>query len=243
VFGNVVVLGGLNARTILAGPPSHLRAVGTLPTATHDAAAALRGRAVVLYGGGESVSLPTVVRVDPRTGATRTLHRLDEPLSDLGAANVSGTTYLVGGYTGTRYASAILRVGPNDRTTTVARLPTGLRYAGVAPLDGKLYIAGGLTTGGPSRAVYVFDPAAATVDHVATLPAPAAHVALAAAGSTLYLVGGGSRAVLAIDPETGRVTRAGTLPRPLTDPSAVSLDATAIVLGGGTSAVYAIRPQ
>jgi len=77
----------------------------------------------------------------------------------------------------------------------------------------------------------------------ATLPAPAAHVALAAAGSTLYLVGGGSRAVLAIDPETGRVTRAGTLPRPLTDPSAVSLDATAIVLGGGTSAVYAIRPQ
>ena len=54
-------------------------------SATHDAAAVLRGRSVLLFGGGESVSTPAVVRVDSQTAATHALHPLDEPLSDLGA--------------------------------------------------------------------------------------------------------------------------------------------------------------
>ena len=57
---------------------------------THDAAAALVGRRVYLFGGGEAVSTPSVVRVDP---GRRTAHAgsLGEPLSDLGAADVGGT--------------------------------------------------------------------------------------------------------------------------------------------------------
>jgi Kelch motif len=237
--GRLLVLGGTGSDAILAGPPSHLRTIGRLSAPTHDAAAALRGGHAVLYGGGETVSVPTVVRVDPATGATRTLHPLDEPLSDLGAATAAGETYLVGGYTGSRYATAILRVGSVDRTTTVARLPIGLRYAGVAQLGGKIYIAGGVTPQGDSRNVYVFDPGSARVRKVATLPASEAHAALAALGGSLYLVGG--RAVLRIDPRQGHVSRVATLPQTLADANAVTIGNTIVIVGGGTNGVYTLR--
>jgi hypothetical protein len=236
--GRLLVLGGTGSDAILAGPPSHLRTIGRLPAPTHDAAATLRGGHAVLYGG-ETVSVPTVVRVDPATGATRTLHPLDEPLSDLGAATAAGETYLVGGYTGSRYATAILRVGSVDRTTTVARLPVGLRYAGVAQLGGKIYIAGGVTPQGDSRNVYVFDPGSARVRKVATLPAPEAHAALAALGGSLYLVGG--RAVLQIDPRDGSVSRVARLPQTLADANAVTIGNTIVIVGGGTHGVYTLR--
>ena len=77
--------------------------------------------------------------------------RLDEPLSDLGAAVVGGRAYLVGGYTGSRFASAVLRYDGPGRTTTVARLPEGLRYAGVAALGSRIVVAGGVTTSGDGR--------------------------------------------------------------------------------------------
>ena len=236
--GKVIVLGGAGSDRILSGPPSRLRVVGHLPTATHDAAAVVRGHAVLLYGGGDSVSTPAVLRVDPGTSATHALHPLDEALSDLGAVRLGGSTYLVGGFTGTTYASAILRVGANNRTTTVARLPAGTRYAGVATTGGKIYIAGGLTTNGESSAIYKFDPRDATVVRIGSLPRPEAHAALAALGGRLYLFGG--RSVLRISPDTGAVARVATLPQPLTDPNAVTVGSRIVVLGGGTNAVYVL---
>ena len=221
--GKLIVLGGAGSDRILAGPPSHLRVAGHLPGATHDAAAVLRGRSVLLLGGGESVSTPAVVRVISQTAATSALHPMDEPLSDLGAAQIGGSTYLVGGFTGTTYASAILRLGANDRTTTVARLPAGTRYAGVATSGGKIYVAGGLTTNGESRAIYEFDPRDATVVRIGSLPRPEAHAALAALGGSLYLFGG--RSVLRISPDNGAVARVATLPQPLSDPNAVTIGA------------------
>ena len=239
--GRLLVAGGLGSSAILAGPPAHLRVIGRLPTPIHDAAAALSGRFVSLYGGGESVSVPTVLRIDPGSGAVLRLRPLDEPLSDLGAARIGGTTYLVGGYTGTRYASAILRVGAGDRTTTVARLPAGTRYAGVAVLGGKLYVAGGLHTSGPTATVWAIDPRAGTLKKVATLPAPEAHAALVALGGRLYLVGG--RSILRVDPASGAVARAGSLPQALSDPNAVPLGRQVVIVGGGTNAVYAFTPM
>src|SRR5204863_10060098 len=98
--------------TVLAGAPNRLRVIGRLPQPTHDAAAAAVGGSVYLFGGGESVSMPSVVRVDPRSGAAAEAPALGEPLSDLGAVAIDGRAYLVGGYTGTQFASAILRYRP-----------------------------------------------------------------------------------------------------------------------------------
>jgi hypothetical protein len=242
--GRILALGGLvngtSSDQILLGSPAELRPVGRLPAPTHDAAAAFAGSAY-LFGGGRAVSTDSVVRVDPRTGAARSAGSLGEPLSDLGAATVNGTAYIVGGYTGTRFATAVLRFSPGRSPQVVTRLPAGLRYAGVAPLGGKIYVAGGLTTSGDSRAVLAVDPARRTVTRVASLPAPAAHVALAPLGSRLLLVGGGSQWIIAIDLHSGRVAVVGRLPRALADPAAIALDGRVYVLGGGSNAVYELR--
>ena len=250
--GKVLALGGLVGGTssdqVLLGSPSALRLVGHLRTPTPDAAAALSGGSVLLAGGGEAVSSSALVRVDPATGAARGAGSIGEPLSDLGAASVGGRAYLVGGWTGSRYATAVLRM---PGAHVVARLPVGLRYAGVAALSGTLYVAGGLSTAGPSRAVYAVDPAAGSVRRVATLPAPIDHAPLAALGGKLLLVGGddaSGRAVstiLAVDPASGTVRRVGSLPQPLSDAAAVTVGGRVIVLGGGaanaSAAVYALR--
>jgi hypothetical protein len=253
--GRIAALGGLidkaSSDEVLVGRPGRLRDVGRLPTPTHDDAALSVGGKVVLYGGGQAVSSPDVVRVDPRTGATRRIGRLSEPLSDLGAATVSGNAYLVGGYTGSRYATAVLRVR-GSRIDVVARLPQGLRYAGVASLAGMIYVAGGLSPAGETAAVRVMDPATGVVRRLGTLPHPVAHAALVALGGALYLVGGRtaggapSASVLRIDPATGAAKLAARLPQPLADVSAVALGARVIVLGGEGSfpsaAVYAFEP-
>ena len=242
--GRVLALGGLvagsSSNQVLLGQPERLRTVGRLPVATHDAAAAQVGRSAYLFGGGQAVSTDAVIRVDPVTGAATRAGSLGEPLSDLGAASLGDKTYLVGGYTGSRFATAVLRFRPGRSPRVVARLPQGLRYAGVGALDGRIYVAGGLTTSGASRAVLAVDPVAGTVTQVATLPTPVAHVALARAGSRLLLVGGGSRRVLEIDPQAGTVSAAARLPKPLSDPAAVNQNGRVLVLGGGTNAVYAL---
>jgi hypothetical protein len=248
--GRVLALGGLVAGTssdqILLGQPAELRVVGRLPTATHDDAAVFHSGSVFLYGGGQAVSSPDVVRIDSRTGGARLVGRLDEPLSDLGAAVVAGRTYLVGGYTGSRYATAVLRVGPGTKTTTVARLPQGLRYGGVAAVGSSLIVAGGLTPSGETAAVRVVDPRTRSVRLLGHLPVAVAHAPLVAAGGALYLIGGTtaagvpSRAIYRIDPRTGAVRLAGRLPVPLADAAAVVVGRRVVVLGG--TGVFAFTP-
>jgi hypothetical protein len=235
--GRLMILGGYTGAgsldTILSGPPSRLRAVGHLPQPTHDAAAAVVDGSVYLFGGGESVSMPSVVRIDPRTGSA------SEPLSDLGAVAIGAHPYLVGGYTGTQFATAVLRYRPQGAAKTVARLPQATRYAGVAPLGTTIYVAGGLTTAGATNAVYAVS-LDGTVRRVTTLPAPEDHAALAALGGTLYLVGG--RRILAIDPASGKVTVAARLPVSLSDPTATTVGNRIVIAGGGTNGVWAFGP-
>jgi hypothetical protein len=245
--GRVLALGGLAGGTsstqILLGAPEHLRMAGTLPTATHDDAAVLNGGVVSLYGGGQAVSSPDVVHVDPRTAVARPVGHLDEPLSDLGAAVVRGHTYLVGGYTGSRYATAVLLVGPGTRTKTVARLPAGLRYAGVTAAGTTIAVAGGLTPSGETAAIRLVDPGSGSVRRLGTLPRPVAHAPLVAVGDALYLIGGTNpagkptRAIYRIDARSGAVRLAGRLPAPLADAAAVTIGSRVVVLDG--TAVYA----
>ena len=247
--GRIIALGGLvggtSSQQILLGAPEHMRVAGRLPTATHDDAAVLNGGTVSLYGGGQAVSSPDVVRIDPRTAVARRAGRMDEPLSDLGAAVVGGRTYLVGGYTGSRYATAVLRVGPGARTTTVARLPAGLRYAGVAASGARIAVAGGVTPGGETGAVRIVDPAAGSVRRLGTLPQPVAHAPLVAVGDALYLIGGtdasgrATRAIYRIDGRSGVVRLIGKLPVPLADAAAVRIGSQIVVLGG--TGVYAFN--
>jgi hypothetical protein len=248
--GRVVALGGLTAHgstsSIFAGVPGRLQLIGHLPAATHDAAAVLVHGSVIVFGGGESTSTPRVTSSDPATGVSTPLPPLDEPLSDLGAAVVRNRVYLVGGFTGSRYATAILRVGPRNRTTAVARLPDGLRYAGVAALGRWIFVAGGTTTAGPSSAVYRVDPRRGKVVRLGTLPGAVAHAPLVAARGALWLIGGEhSHQIVRIDPSTGSSVVAGRLPLALANAAATSLpDGTIAVAGGDHSAaVWILVPR
>ncbi len=237
--GRLVVLGGetggASTDPILVGTPGHLRQVGRLPVPSHGAAAALLGGSVYLFGGGQATSVDSVVRVDPQTGRAVAAGRVGEPLSDLGAVVVGGKAYLVGGYTGSKYATAVLRY-PGAKV--VSRLPNGTRYAGVAALGGRIYVAGGLTPNGPTDTVYEV-ALTGPVRQVAALPRPIDHAGMAELGGKLYLVGGTD--VLQLDP-SGAVAVVARLPASLTDPAVVAIGGRLIVAGGGTSAVYAVRP-
>ena len=161
--------------------------------------------------------------------------------------------FLVGGYTGTAWATAIQRFVPAHTPTVVGRLPTGLRYAGVATLRNHIYIAGGATTAGTSSAILSFDPPAAVVRQIGSLPHPVAHAALVALGQSLYLIGGTDaggnpvKTVIRIDPHTGNAAP----PRPRCPtrsptPAAVATDRTIVVIGGKstdtTTDMLEIRP-
>ena len=253
--GKIVALGGLANGTssdeILIGPPARPVRVGRLPQATHDDAAVYVGGAVYLYGGGQAVSSPAVVRIDPHTGAAMRAGSLGEPLSDLGAVTIGGNAYVVGGYTGTRWATAVLRLR-GTHASVVARLPAGLRYAGVAALGGRIFVAGGVTTSGETSAIRVVDPASGTVHLLGRLPRAIAHAPLVATAGALYLIGGrtqsgaASSAILRIDPGSGRTSTVGRLPQALADTAAVAVGARIVVLGGAgrttTNAIYAVTP-
>jgi hypothetical protein len=240
--GRLMILGGYTGSasvdTIVAGPPSHLRVVGHLPHPTHDAAAVLLGTSVYFFGGGSTVSEPSVVRVS-LAGKAVEAPALDEPLSDLGAVAIGGKAFLVGGYTGSQFASAVLRYLPAGGTHTVARLPQPLRYAGVTAIGRTIYVVGGLTTSGATREIYAVVPGGKP-KVIGKLPAPEDHAALAALNGTLYYVGG--RKLLGINPETGKVTVAAQLPSSLADPTATTVANEIVIAGGGTNGVWALTP-
>ena len=240
--GRVLIIGGLVGNSsidTIAKLTATEHVIGHLPQPTHDAAAAVLNGSVYLFGGGESVSEPTVVRIDPANGATTGAAPIGEPLSDEGAVTIGGRVYLVGGYTGSEFATAILRYGSSGTPAVVARLPQGTRYAGVAAIGRTIYVVGGLTTSGPTSAIYAF-PLGGRLRRIGTLPRPEAHAALAALNGTLYYVGG--RRILAINPRTGKSTIAARLPASLADPSVVAAGNAVVIAGGGTNGIWSLSP-
>ena len=67
------------------------------------------------------------------------------------------SAYLVGGWTGSQFATAVLKFTPPGTTALVARLPDGTRSPAVALLGHTLYVAGGRTEQGLTPNVYAID--------------------------------------------------------------------------------------
>ena len=60
-----------------------------------------------------------------------------------------------------------------------------------------MLVLGGSTSGGPSAAIFRFDPATAQVSKIGALPEPDTDGAVAVVGDTTYLLGGISRGPIA----------------------------------------------
>src|SRR5439155_1172458 len=152
-------------------------------------------------------------------GRTSVAGRLPAASSDVAAAVLDDTAYVVGGYTGSRWLDTILAWRPGSAPLVVGRLPVPLRYAAVTAVDGRIVIAGGSPPfGTASRAVLAFDPSSRRVRRIGLLPSPTTHAAAATLGDVAYVLGGRGATpgtpldrIVAVDPDRKLVRQAGTL--------------------------------
>src|SRR5436190_849179 len=124
----------------------------------------------------------------------RVAARLPREASDVSAATLDGTAYVVGGYDGARPLNTIVAWRPGSPARIVAHLPHPVRYAAVAAVAGRLMIAGGTPGSGALSGVASFDPATKRVRTLGRLPTATSHAAGAALGGWFLVVGGRDRA-------------------------------------------------
>jgi hypothetical protein len=246
--GAVIIAGGLNAGSqstngVFRLSPSTgvLRSLGTVPEAFHDAAGAILGNGLFVFGGGAAHSSATVQRFDLGSHTGRVVGTLPRPLSDIASASTSNGTYLVGGYDDHVPRAEIYRTTDGSHFALVARLPVGLRYPAVAAVGTSVVIAGGTSASGPSDRVYVLDTSNGKLSLLGRLPSPVAHAQAATLGQSVYVAGGigtsgmVSGSVVKIEPGSGRIVRVGGAV-PVSDAATVELAGSALVIGGANGA-------
>jgi hypothetical protein len=246
----VIVAGGLDA----AGRSSaavrsvdrtsgRVRTLGSLPRAFHDAAGALLGRRLFVFGGGSTAGSDLVQSFDPADGRARVVGHLPVALSDLASASIGNTVYLVGGYDGAIPRREVYATSDGRHFRIAGRLPVGLRYAAVAPFGDEVIIAGGQDAHAEATSeVYALDTHTGTVSIVCRLPSPIAHASAFAAGSRVFVVGGRdrsgspSRSVTSVDPRDGRRRSLPPLRRPVADAATAVTATSALLVGGARTA-------
>ena len=244
--GAVILAGGLAANGSstsgvfrLNPVTGTLTALGTMAQPFHDAAGAIIGHNLYVFGGGVAQSTETVQAFDLLTRRSRIVSSLPIPLSDIAAASVGGAVYLFGGYDGHIPRREIYRTVDGRRFTLVGRLPIGLRYPAVAATTRGVVIAGGTSATGPSAAALLFHRASGQVTSLGRLPAPVAHAAAVAVGNVVYLLGGVgptgvvTGSIVEIDPQSRRPHLVpGSMP--VRDAAVIELRSAALVIGGAT---------
>ena len=244
------VLGGLatgdtsTSRIVQVDPANgDARIAGSLAVAVHDSAGAVIGGRCYVFGGGstESVSLVQAWAAGPATEAAR----LPDARSDLAAATLDGTTYVVGGYDGSAMTPAILATTNGVSFRPVARLAIPVRYAAVAAVGSTLWVVGGVTStseGGTTDtdAVQKVDPVTGQVTIAGRLPQPLSHATALLLGGQIFVLGGRSgtvptAAILRLDPASGTLVPAGHLPEAVFDAGSVVAGGVGYLVGGEVS--------
>jgi hypothetical protein len=241
----ILIAGGLDssgqsAAGVFALDPvtGTLHNLGAVPQPVHDAAGALIGHRLYVFGGGAATSSDAVQAFDVSTRRSTIAGRLPRALSDLAAAQLNGVAYLVGGFDGHTPRPEILATRDGRHFTLAGRLPIGLRYPAVTTAGGRVLIAGGQTATGLSAAVYAFDPVSGHVALLARLGAPLAHAVAVARRNTLYVLGGTDAAgtvmgaISAVDLATHAVAPLTRVIAPRADAASAELGATTFLIGG-----------
>jgi hypothetical protein len=245
-----VVLGGLatgdtsTSRVVQVDPASgDSRIVGSLVVAVHDSAgAAIDGRFFV-FGGGSMSTVPVVQAWT--AGPASEVARLPAARSDLSAATVDGTTYIVGGFDGSAMAPDVLATADGQSFRSVARLAIPVRYAAVAGIGSTLWVVGGVTStseGGTTDtdAVQKVDLVSGQVTIAGRLPQPMGHATAMILDGQVFVLGGRSGTVpsatiFRLDAASGVLTLAGQLPRAVSDAGSVVVGGVGYLVGGETT--------
>jgi hypothetical protein len=261
-----VVLGGLTtgdtstSRIVDVDPVSgEFRITGQLALAVHDSAGAVIGGRYFVFGGG---SFSTVSLVQAFTAGTATqVARLPEARSDLSAATLSATTYIVGGFDGSVMTPAVLATTDGLSFRQVADLAVPVRYAAVAALDNTLWVVGGVTStnenGTPTETdvVQKVSLLSGQVSVTGRLPEPLGHATALILDGQIFVLGGRtgtvpSAMIWRLDPASGALAPAGQLPTPVSDAGSVTVGGVGYLVGGEVTgpanpldSVVALRPS
>ncbi len=249
--GGPLIIGGLDAYESSVGgvfkldaETGRLAPSGELHAPAHDAAAAVVGDRVLVFGGGveassdEVQSIPVSAGSPPATGVASVVGRLPTVRSDLSAVSVGGRAYVLGGYDGETPLDSVLASSDGSSFSEIATLPDPARYMAVAASGGTIYAFGGeQASGAPSNAIREVDPSTGAVRLVGHLPQPVSHASAIALGGRIYLLGGESDGkvtdrIWRFDPTGGRVVPAGRLPHPVASGAAAVIGSTAYLIGG-----------
>ncbi len=238
----VLVAGGLRSSGTSTGAASRLtpatgavRPAGTFATPFHDAAAALLGGRLVVFGGGPSSGTDLVQALPGGV-----IGHLPTVTSDLGVAATGGEIVLVGGYEGSSFLTSVLATRDGRTFRRIGSLPVGLRYAAVAPGGpDTVIVAGGLTPAGSVATVLRIDVRTGSVTSIGKLPQPLAHAAAVELGGAVFVLGGEGASgqtvatVERVDPRTGTVRTVQSLHGTVADAAAVPLGPDRALLIGG----------
>lgn len=193
---HLLLLGGLDgndqttAEVLQIDPRSgSITDVGTLTSAVHDAAGALVGRLVLVFGGGNANETAHVQSFVPGSGS-RTVGQLPIRRADLAAATVGGRTFLVGGYDGSTIRASVLATTDGMKFDILGDLPVPVRYPAVAALGSEIYVVGGSNGAGGVRAVQVLDTRTGAVRTAGELPQTLTDAVAATLGEHIYVFGG-----------------------------------------------------
>ena len=184
-----------------------------------------------------------------------TVANLPRPRSDHSAVTIGSTTYIVGGYDGSRPDADIWATTDGRRYTLAGTLPIPVRYGAVATHDGRIYIFGGEEVGGAQdgaaiASVQLFDPSTHHSRVIGTLTQALAGATAFDVAGHLYLAGGVSnttaatpaapaklsdnatKAIWAWDTKTNQPLAAGELPVPVAYAGSAITYGRAWVVGG-----------
>jgi N-acetylneuraminic acid mutarotase len=134
---------------------------------------------------------------------------MPRPRSELGAASISDTIFVAGGFGGPAMLDCF-HAGTGTWAVG-ADLPAGVHHPGVTALDGRIYVAGGYTETGDTDALWAYDPGADAWEERAPMPTSRGALGLAVVDGRIYAVGG------ALDHLGGPVTGAVEVYDPATD--------------------------
>lgn len=235
------ILGGLTAAdastaAVLSVDPAKATAPAagpSLPSAVHDAAGAVINGKPTLFGGGSASSVSTV-----QQPGTQPIGQLPTVRSDLAAAAVGNTVYLVGGYDGTTPRRDVLATTDGRTFRTVATLPEGVRYPAVAALGSTVYIVGGeLASGASTTAIVALNTTTDQVRIVGQLPQPLSHASAMVLDNTVVVAGGTNGTartdqIWRINTTTGVASSAGLLPYAVADAGSAVLGGVGYLVGG-----------
>jgi hypothetical protein len=264
--GTVVVLGGLTAGSSttpavasLQVPAGTATLAGSLAAATHDAAGAVLGGRVLVFGGGNQTSVATVQSYPLTSDGAPTatvVGQLPQARSDATAVTIGRTAYVVGGYDGARADPQVLATTNGSSFKVVTSLPVPVRYPAVAAVGTTIYVFGGQPVGAPALAVDTvqrIDTSTGKAAVVGHLPHPVYGATAVTMGGVPYVAGGtdgttDTGAIDAFDVKTHKTLAAGNLMAPVANSAATVVGGTAWLIGGesgGTplDAVQMLRPN